>query len=282
MGHNGGPDWRAMIAGEDAKAIEQLSRFQTPQDFLKSHNELRTKLSQRAEPAKLPDNPTPEQIGEWRKGIGLPEVAKDAKPEAYLEAYKVKAPEGYDMDATEKGMLTDYAKLAYEQGHSPREVKAATDFFFQQQAAQRQVLNKVEKDFQKAEQSAWRDEIGTKEYEAQIKAGNAWLKEQIPDDMERARILNARLPDGGLLGDSRWFGELIAKQALGAGFTDLIEANALEAGGKSLAEQHRAIMNLMHTDRAAYNEAQPKLLKIVAARQARGEIDEWGNERKRA
>lgn len=273
-----------MMAGEDAKAIEALSRFKEPGDFLKSYNEQRAALSKRAEPVRLGDNATPEQVAEYRKGLGLPEIAKDAKPEAYQDAYKIKAPEGYQMSEVEKGVLSDYAKLAYEQGHSPREVKAATDFFFQQQAASTQALNKIAVDFQKAEQNAWRDRVGSKEYEAQVGAATAWLQDQFkdnPDDM--AALLNARMPNGGRLGDSRWFGELLAKQAMGDGYTDRIEANAYEANGKSLADRQRELEGLRRTNRESYNDpkTQNELKRIIEMRQTRGEIDEFGEEIKR-
>lgn len=273
-----------MIAGEDTSAIERLARFKEPGDLWKSYRELEGKLSKRAEPAKFPDNPTPETIAEWRKNIGVAEVPKDAKPEAFLDAYKIKTPDGYQMSEVEKGMLTDFAKEAYDKGLNPREVKEATDFFFKQQAASTQALNKLAVDFQKSEQNGWRDAVGSKEYEAQVSAASAWLSDQFKGNPEQMNaLLNARLPGGGKLGDSRWFGELLAKQAMGDGYTDRIEANAYEANGKSLAEQQRSIESLMRTDRAKYNEAstQAELKKIISLRQSLGEIDDWGNERKR-
>lgn len=282
IGGNGGPDWRAMMAGEDAKAIEALSRFKEPGDFLKSYNEQRAALSKRAEPVRLGDNATPEQVAEYRKGLGLPEIAKDAKPEAYQDAYKIKAPEGYQMSEVEKGVLSDYAKLAYEQGHSPREVKAATDFFFRQQAAGQQAQNRVAVDYMKASQNTLRDELGSAEYEAQQAAGELWLKNEFKDNPDEfTNLLHAQMPNGGKLGDNPWFFKLIAKQAMGAGYTDRIEANTLEAGGKSLAQQQQEIENMRFKDKAGYDAAmKPGGLyeKIIGARQARGEIDEFGNE----
>lgn len=275
-----------MIAGEDTAAIERLARFKEPGDLWKSYRELEGKLSQRAAPAKFPENPTPEAIAEWRKNIGLNEI-KDAKPEAFLEAYKIKPPEGYELTEVEKGMIGDYAKLAYEQGHSPREVKAAVDFFFQSQAANTQAVNKIAVDFQKSEQNGWRDAIGSKEYDAQVSAASSWLRDQFKDNPDQMdMLLQARLPNGGRLGDMRWFGELLAKQAMGDGYTDRIEANAYEANGKTLAQQQREYEALQYKDRAAYNEASKPggpLDKIIQLRMSRGEIDEFGNEvRKRA
>ena len=56
MGHNGGPDWRAMMAGEDTKALERLSRFKEPGVGRKTYRELGGKLAEGAEPLKLAEN----------------------------------------------------------------------------------------------------------------------------------------------------------------------------------------------------------------------------------
>lgn len=287
MGHNGGPEWnwRAEVAGDDAKALEALARYQSPKDLGKAFIEQRTALSKRAEPVRLADNATPEQVAEYRKGLGVPEIAKDAKPDDYLAAYKIEAPKDYQLTAVERGMLSDYAKLAYEQGHSPREVKAASDFFFQQQQASGQALNRIAVDFEKAQQNAWRDEVGSKEYEAQTEAANAWIRQEYKDDPDGlVDLLNARMPSGGLLKDQAWFGKLIAKQAMGAGFTDRIEANALESGGRSAMEQIREIEGWMFSDRAKYNEAAKpggRLDRLYQAANTKGAMDDQGNEVRR-
>lgn len=280
MGHNGGPDWRAMIAGEDAKAVEALSRYKTPADFLKSHNELRAKLSERPTVSRLEDNATPEQVAEYRKGLGLPEIAKDAKPDDYMKAYKIEFPNGYKPSEVEKGLVGDYAKLAYEKGHSPREVNEAVGFFVKQQAAMDQAINKVAVDKQKEWQGALRDTLGSKEYDAQLSAANAWLAKQFDGrEKDLADIMGAQLPGGGRIGDHPFFFEVITKQAMADGFTRDIEANSMESSGKSLEEQQRELEGLRRTDPKKYNEpgTQSKLDKIIGLRVSRGEIDEMGN-----
>ena len=269
------------MAGSDPKALEAVSRYKTEGDLLKAFMEQRTALSKRAEPVRLPENATAEQVAEYRKGLGVPEIAADAKPDAYLDAYKIKAPEGYAISEMEKGLLSEYAKNAYEKGYSPREVKESVDFFFKQQAAQTQMANRVAVEKQREWQNSLRDEMGSKEYDAQQAAGEAWLKEQFrenPDDL--ANLLNAQLPGGGVLGDHPWFFKQVTQAAMGAGYTDRIEANALESGGKSLAAQQSELEGLRRTNRALYNQpaTQDKLMSIIKARVSRGEIDANGNE----
>lgn len=273
-----------MIAGEDAKALERISRYKTPADVGKALFEAQTKLSQRQEIPKLTADSTPEQVAEYRKAMGVPELAKDAPIERVFESYGIKAPDGYDLSEVEKGMVGDFAKHANAKHMPAGAVKDAVDFFFKSQAANKQAVNKLDVSRQKEWQSQLRDEMG-RDFEPMIAAGEAFLNSHFGQDSEgKHQMLNAQMPGGGKLGDNPHFIKLVTDLALKNGFTDRIEANALESGGRSLAEQQRELEGLRTKDRAKYNEpaTQEKLKKLISLRQARQEIDEWGNERKRA
>lgn len=267
------------MAGDDAKALEALSRYQSPKDVGKAFIEQRAALSKRAEPLKLADNATPEQVAEYRKGLGVAEVAKDAAPEKFIEAYGIKMPEGYQMTEVERGMVGDYAKWAYDNGHSPREVRAATDFFFRQQAANTQALNKINVDKQREWASQLRGEFG-KDHDAYLAAGETYLNSIFQNDADaKNAFLNARLPGGGLLGDNPVFVKMMTELAMKNGLTDRIEANALETGGKSLEQQQTELEGLRWSNKELYDspKTQASLEKIISLRLSRGEIDESGN-----
>jgi hypothetical protein len=277
-------DWRARMAGSDAKAIETLSRYGSEGDLMKAFMEQRTALSKRAEPMKLADNASPEQVAEYRKSFGVPHVPNDAKPEAYIEAYKITPPNGYAINATETGLIAAFAKRAYEAGHPPKAVNDATNFFFQEQAAADQAMRKVSADRQKEWTNSLRDELGSKEFEAQAAATEAWVKSEFADDKNgMAELLNAQLPGGGRLGDHPWAFKQFVKLAMGNGFTDRIEANTMESGGRSLADQQREIEALRSTDSKRYGspEIQDRYTKILDLRHSRGEIDEQGRPTRR-
>lgn len=272
IGDNGGPDWRAMLAGEDAKALERFARYKTPADVGKALIEAQTKLSQRPEMPKLADNATPEQISEYRKSMGVP-------TEGTLEAYGVKAPDGYKMSDAEKGVLGDFAKLMHAKHVPAPIVKEATDYFFRQQSATEQALARQDIDKQKEWQGVLQDKLG-REFEPMIAAGEAFLNQHFSDNPDaKNELLNARLPGGGRLGDNPAFIEMIIDLGMKNGFTDRIEANSLESGGKSLEAQQNELEALRNTDRTRYNlpETQAKLDKIIGLRLSRGEIDELGN-----
>jgi hypothetical protein len=282
MGGNGGPDWRAMLAGEDAKAIEQLSRYKSAGDFLAAHNELRGKLSQRAEIPKIDENSTADQIAEYRKAFDVPEVSKDAKDEAYAEAYGLKLPEGVNVPPA---LLGAFAKQM-NSAHVPKSVVQKTiGEFAKIQMAVQERTEKTNTEKRKQWTNELRDRWGSKDYEGRVSAAQGWLQDQFKDNPDGvARLLAYQAPDGGLLGDDPFFIELFSEKGMGAGYTDRIEATAMESSGKSLIEQQREIEGLMFKDPKAYSEASKpggRLEKIIQLRMSRGEIDEYGNEQRR-
>lgn len=280
MGHNGGQDWRAMMAGEDADAIKALSRFQKPTDLLKSYQEAQKALSKRAEPMRLTEQSTPEQVAEFRKAAGVPDIGKDASVDDVIKAYGISPPQGYEMNETNKGLVGDFVKEMNAAHLPPDVVKKATDFYFKQDAAIQQAVRKDNTDKMKSWQNELRDELGSSEYDAQQAAAKRWMVEQFGGDEDAMNnVLQAQLPGGGRLGDLPWMFKLIAGQAMGAGYTDRIEANALEAGGKTLLEQRGEIEAMQFKDPARYNspEVQSRLDRINAGLLARGQINENGD-----
>jgi hypothetical protein len=279
MGDNGGPDWRAMLAGEDAKALERLSRFPKPDDVWKSYREMETKLSQRPMAVDITENSTPEQIADYRKSNDIHDLGADAKDAAYAEAYGIKAPDGYEMDEAEQAMLGRFAK-SMNAAHTPKKfVQKAVAEHFAITAAMKEQVSKVAKVKGTEWHNKLRDELGSREYEARQGAAKQWLESQFQDTPdEMANILLAQLPGGGYLGDHPFFFNLFAEKAMGAGFTDRIEANSMESTGKSLAAQQQEIEGLMFKDPAKYNlpGTQTKLNKILELRLSRGEIDDSG------
>ena len=283
MGSNsepaGGPDWRALLAGSDAKAIEAFSRYKDPTEVGKAFLEQRSALSRRAEPLRITPESTPEQVSEYRKAMGVPDVAPDMPPDKAMEAYGIKAPDGYDLSEIERGMIGDFAKHAAGKHLPPAFVKEATDFFFQSQAATGQAINKINATKQKEWQGALRSEYG-KDYDAYIAAADTFIKQQFRDDADGMKaLLNAQMPDGGKLGDNAAFIKLMVEGAMKSGLTDRIEANAMESGGKSLMQQRQEIEALMFSDRAKYDlpATQQALDKVNSLLRARGEIDENGD-----
>lgn len=268
--------WRQELSGGDDKILTELTRIKSPADIGKELLRQKQELSKRREPLTLAKDATPEQVTEYRKAIGVP-------AEGTIEAYGIKAPDGYKLSEVEKGALGDLAKLGVDKNVPAPIMKEVTDHFFRVQEANRQALNTLDANRQKEWQGELEQKLG-KDFKPMVAAGEAFLNQRFADNPEaKAELLNARLPGGGKLGDSPFFIELVIDNALKHGFNDRIEANELESSGRSLAEQQQEIEKLQFSDSAKYNlpATQQKLDKLIAARLSRGELDESGNEVKK-
>lgn len=272
--------WRVLIAGEDQSILKELQRVKAPTDLGKLLVQQKQALSKRSEAPKLTNDATPQQIAEYRRFMGAPEIAADAKVEDIAKAYGVAVPEGYEATEVEKAMLADFAKTMNGKHAPAGVVKEASDFFFKAQTANKQAMNQLDATKQREWQGELRTKLG-KEYEPMVAAGEAFLNQKFAENLEAKNVLlNARLPGGGRLGDHPAFVEMMVDLALNNGFTDRIEANDMESNGKSLAEQQRELEQLQFKDRNRYNDpgVQAKLNKIIELRLSRGEIDDQGNE----
>lgn len=256
--------------------MQEVNRLKSPADIGKELVRQKQELSKRREPLTLAKDATPEQVSEYRKAVGVPE-------QATVEAYGVKAPDGYAISEVEKGFLGDFVKEMHANHVPAGMVQKATEQFFKAQTANQQAEKRFDLDRQTEWQTALKDKLG-KDYTPTLEAGREFLRQRFAEKPEMLQeLVNARLPGGGRLGDNPAFIEMVADQALAAGFTDRIEASGLESGGKSLAAQQQELEALRTTDRARYNlpEMQSRLDKIIRLRLNRGEIDEHGNESRR-
>ncbi|MEM8973969.1 MAG: hypothetical protein AAGD43_18055 [Pseudomonadota bacterium] len=255
-------DWRAHLAGDDTEALERLSRIKTPQDLAKEVVRQNKELSKRQANGAFPEEGSDEDKAEWRKANGVPEKGT-------ISEYGIKTPEGYDMSEVEKGMLDDFVSTLHGINAPSGQVQTAVDFWFKANAANQQANNEL--DSQRNRE--WDGEIASdlgKDKETMLAAANAYIENRIGDETLRNELLNARLPGGGIVAKHPEFVKMWIDLALQNGYADRIEANSLEAGGKSIIEQIHEIEALQSKDRQRYDASKDKLLKLYAAADSKG------------
>ncbi len=265
------------MAGDDTKALERLARFKTPADVWNSYREAETKLREKPSlMTSLPEGATEDQIKEYREAKGVPETGS-------LDGYGIKAPDGYEISEGEKELLDGIVSDLHAKHYGKAEVNDMLDHYFRVQHATLQQKRQTAAELQSEWQANLRKDLG-RDYDATIASAEAYLNNLFGDDQDaKTALLSAQLPGGGYLGDYPQFIRMTADLALQNGFTDRIEANALESGGKSLAEQQREIEGLLTSDPAKYNDpqTQARYEKIIGLRMDRGELDDLGNEKRR-
>ena len=239
------PDgWQQQIAGDDEKALAQLSRYKTPADVW---NKARA-LEQRITSGELKDNaPFPvdgsdEDKTAWRKAQGLPE-----SPDKYEIGRELESDE-------EKAAIGSFLEYAHNKNLTPQNVQDMIQYFYDRQDAIEADRAEGDSLTQQEADDKLRAEWGA-DYRANINRIDnliATAPAEVKED-----LLSARLPDGT---------PLKANPDVMAFLFDL--ANLVEPvttvvgqGGDKLAavqDEIDEIKQMMKTDRAKYNNS-PKI-----------------------
>jgi hypothetical protein len=122
------PDWREKLSGGDKKELERLARLASPVELYKSYRALEQRVSSGDVKKPLPENPTPEQIAEYRKERGIPETP---------EAYKIELPHGIVPGEADKPLLEAFTKAVHEKNWDNDKVNEALSWYFSEQDRQK-------------------------------------------------------------------------------------------------------------------------------------------------
>lgn len=180
-------DWRKQIAGEDAKAMKRLERFGSPSELFQSYRAAESKLRSGELTPKLGENPSDEDLAEYRKANGIPEAA-----EGYFDALK----DGLTIGEEDKPIIADFMAKAHEANASPEFVNAALDWYYGEIEQRQSALAELDAEHASASEEALRAELGG-EYKPSMNHLNSWL-EGAPEGVKDS-LLMARGPDGALL-----------------------------------------------------------------------------------
>lgn len=188
-------DWRAKIAGDDKSALKTLESIADPAALYKSYNELRTKVSSgelRAAPKPPAADATPEQVAAWRKDQNLPENA-----DAFVAGLKL--PDGVIPGEADKPLLANFAEAAFKNNWTGDQYAQAVGWYFglqDQLVADRQ---RADADFMQEATIELTKEWG-QQFKPNQNAITALWDAHLPKDFTDL-MLNARMPDGSVLGN---------------------------------------------------------------------------------
>lgn len=191
-----GDNWRKDYAGEDAKLLTQLERFQSPKAALDALFAAQRRISEGGLKPVLPEKPTPEQLTAWRKENGIPE-----KPEEYL----AHLPEGLVIGEADKPLFESFVKSLHEVNAAPEVAHAAVAWYnkFQEEAIAQQ--READTTYAASTEDALRSEWGA-DYRVNQAIRTTFLN-RLPEGIKDV-FLNSRMPDGRALGDhpdlSKW------------------------------------------------------------------------------
>lgn len=202
-------NWRDELAGADKTLRSQLERFASPQAFAESwrHQQLRISSGELKEPAKpLPANATPEQVTAWRKEQGLPDNAAAFVTNAKLA-------NGMVPGADDKPLLDAFAEHAVKQGWTQDQFNANAAWYYEMQGRAAAAQAEADAAFhQTAVAELTQEWGGPQNFKANQNAIASLLDAYFPADAKietasgamslKDAFLNARLPDGTVLGNN--------------------------------------------------------------------------------
>lgn len=252
-------NWREQLSGGDEKLLAMLKRYTAPQNFAKSFKELRATFDGRKEQQRveLPDNPTSEQLSEYRKANGIPETP---------DAYEFEVPEGRELNEIDQVVLGDFAQAMHEANMSPSAVKAATKWFFEYEAAQAQAKADVAYQARIETEEKLRQEWGA-DYRPNVNLMSNVLAENLGSKANE--FLQLELSDGTRVGDNEQFIRLMANLARQVGgSTAQVYQSDVQTAGKDLAEQKAELMKMMNSadpvERKRYwsKDVQDRMMRI--------------------
>jgi hypothetical protein len=182
-----GESWRQDYAGQDAKMLARLERYQSPKAAIDALIAAQNKISAGELVKPLSDNPTAEEVAAWRTQNGIPE-----KPEGYLE----KLPNGLVVGEEDKAIVGSFLKDIHAINADPRVAHAALKWytnFQEQQVAERQAADLADKT---ATEDKLRADMGA-DYRANVNHIQSFLS-SAPSGVSEM-LANARGPDGKAL-----------------------------------------------------------------------------------
>jgi hypothetical protein len=234
-------DWRDRLAGDDDKLRGFLGRYQSEKAFVeaakKDREAARSKLGH-----KLPDNPTDEELAEYRQQNQIPE-----KPEGYLE----KLPDGLVVGDDDRPFVDVFLGEMHALNAPPALTGAALKAYYnivEEQAASHSeavAANKQQND------DALREEWGP-DYRRNVNVTDAFLG-TLPAEVS-SELVNGTDSKGMPLGANANVIKWLAALALEANPLSTVVPGAGSNQVSAIAEEMAAIETRMRTDRTGYNK----------------------------
>lgn len=232
-------DWREQLAGGDEAFLKQLKRYASPANYAKAGYEAqqRIRAGQAREP--LPENPSPEQLTEWRKANGIPETA---------DGYTIEPGDGLVFGEADKPMLDAFRAFAHERNWTPAQVNQGAQFVAQLGEQQRAALDQADKTFRMEAQDTLQEEWG-REFRPNLQNLRNMV-DRYGEPGVADVVMGARGADGKLIGDNPAFLRLMSTLARELNPLGTVVPAGVQDGGKA-AEAELAELRAKMGDRGS-------------------------------
>jgi hypothetical protein len=181
-------DWREQLAGENDKELKHLQKYGAPQDIWKKARALEQKISSGEYTVALPEDPTEEEVAEYRKVRGIPE-----KP----DGYDLSSEEGLAIGETDKPVVDRFLEVAHKRNMEPAQVTDSIKWYYEEIERQGQEREERDEQLKQTTEDELRGEWG-KDYRRELNIVRNFLA--TAPEAVRDEIAGARMADGTPLG----------------------------------------------------------------------------------
>lgn len=185
-------DWRQQIAGDDAKRLEKLGRFDSPAAILKAFEEAQKKISEGIKPKARPgEKATAEELAAYRKEAGIPETVDD-----YVKA--IVLPDKRAIGDDDKPVVAAFAERALAKNIPPADIAELVDEYYAIQEEQVAQLAEKDAEFKTTALQGLREEWGG-DFKGNINSMRPYFESVDPQLFDN--LMGGRLADGTKVGD---------------------------------------------------------------------------------
>lgn len=257
-----GDGWRDALAGGDAKTLQRLGRFNSPEDMWRSYTALEARMSSGELKSALKPDATQEEITAWRKANGVPEKPGD---------YDLKFTDGLVIGEDDKPVIDQFLAVAHKNNLPTAAVRESLAWYYD--SVQKQTEDRATKDTELARsaQDSLRNKWG-QEYRPNINAVHALL-DGAPAGF-KDRFLNGRLADGTPIGSDvaglEWMANMSRQLNPAATVVPAGTANA----GQAITDELQKFKAMMGNDNSEYwkgpkaKQNQARYRELVSAQSA--------------
>ena len=223
-------DWRKEIAGDNAKALKNLERFGSANDFYNSYQEAQNRIREGFKPPELPKDATEEQVKEYRTAIGVPEQITD---------YAINLPEGMVMGDEDKPLWDTFLQSANKYNLTQSELDKVAPAYYELEQQIRLEQDKHVKEVYRENDKVLRTEWAS-DYDANININENFLTKMGGDELKEA-IMYGSTADGTPLSNHPTVAKFLNQVARQTGFSDGL-AYDNEGNAQSVDDEIKEIM----------------------------------------
>ena len=255
-----GDDWRDKLAKGDAKKLERLNRFASPEALLEAQENAARKISEGLKPKGKPgDKATDADWQAYRKENGIPEVVDD-----YVKA--IALPDGRQIGEDDKPALAFFSERALKKGVAPADMAVMVDSYYAMQEEQVAEVERQDKEFGRASRKALMEEYGA-DFDTNVAAMRPYFDGVNPDLFEN--LMGGRMGDGSKIGDHPDVVKFFIAKAVAENPLASVVTPTGAAGVQAMEDEIKAMETRMREDRVNWHrdeKAQARYRQLIETR----------------